>query len=243
MNTTSAGQPGSAGKKYRVTRMFDEISPKYDLLNHLLSFNIDKAWRKKLVSRIDTGHHLYILDVATGTADLAVQIVKSRPLAKVVGVDLSIGMLNLGKEKVKKNNLSDRIELLQGDAENINFEDNSFDVVTVAFGVRNYEHLSGGLKEMNRVLKPGGKCLILEFSTPKNTFMARLYRFYFHRILPLLGKIISGSNYAYTYLPQSVESFPNQQAMEVILNDCGFNKVNCFKLTFGVCTLYEGIKD
>lgn len=230
------------GKKAYVAGMFDDIALKYDFLNHFLSFGIDRRWRKKLVQSLNSSHHHNILDLATGTADLAIKIAQSLGKSQVTGIDISENMLRIGALKIQKNNLSDRITLYKGDAENLDFEDQTFDAATVAFGVRNYENLNQGLKEMLRILKPGGKIAILEFSMPESKIFLILYKFYFRIILPFIGRMISKNFYAYTYLPNSVNDFPDPPIFMQILQQIGFKDVKCKKLTFGVCTLFTGIK-
>lgn len=230
------------GKKAYVAGMFDDIALKYDFLNHFLSFGIDKRWRNQLVKSLNSSHHQLILDLATGTADLAIKIAQSLENSRVTGIDISENMLRIGVLKVQKNNLSDRIELKKGDAENLEFEDQTFNAATVAFGVRNYENLNQGLKEMLRVLKPGGKIAILEFSMPESKIFLILYKFYFRIILPFLGRMISKNFYAYTYLPNSVNDFPDPATFQHILQQIGFKDVKCKKLTFGVCSLFTGIR-
>ena len=230
------------GKKAYVAGMFDDIALKYDFLNHFLSFGIDKRWRRHLVYSLDAGQHLNILDVATGTADLAIKIVEKLEDSRVTGIDISENMLNIGSAKVVKKNLSDRIELKSGDAENIPFNDQTFDAATVAFGVRNFENLNQGLAEMFRILKPDGKVAILEFSMPERKTFLILYKFYFRIILPFLGKMISKNFYAYRYLPNSVNDFPDAPTFQQILQQIGFKDVKCKKLTYGICYLFTGIR-
>lgn len=230
------------GKKTYVAGMFNDIALRYDFLNHFLSFGIDKSWRKQLVKTLNSSQPIKILDLATGTADLAIKIAQSVKKSKVTGVDISENMLKIGALKVQKYKLSDRINLLIGDAENIEFEDNTFDAATVAFGVRNYENLNQGLKEMLRVLKPGGMFAIIEFAMPESKIFLFLYKFYFRVILPFIGKMISKNFYAYQYLPNSVNDFPDPASFQNMLQQIGFKDVKCKKLTYGVCSLYTGIK-
>ncbi|NJN26525.1 MAG: bifunctional demethylmenaquinone methyltransferase/2-methoxy-6-polyprenyl-1,4-benzoquinol methylase UbiE [Cyclobacteriaceae bacterium] len=229
------------GKKDQVALMFDNISKRYDLLNHLLSLGIDVYWRKKAIKLLQAHKPQRILDVATGTADFAIQSLSLRP-HKVVGVDISDGMLDIGREKIKKKNLEHIIELEHGDSENLRFDDNNFDAVIVAFGVRNFEHLENGLASMYRVLDSGGRVVILEFSKPFVFPFKQLYNFYFNSILPIIGNIISKDNAAYTYLPESVQAFPDGQDFIQILKDTGFKQTEWFPLTFGICSIYTGIK-
>ncbi len=229
------------GKKQQVADMFDNISHKYDFLNHFLSLGIDIRWRKKAIKLLKEIQPKQILDIATGTGDFAIEALKLNP-DHVTGVDISEGMLNVGREKLKKRKLDDRITLTSGDSENLPFEDNKFDAIIVAFGVRNFENLQKGLSEMFRVLRPGGKVVVLEFSKPKSFPFKQLYNFYFKNILPTLGKTISKDNAAYTYLPESVKSFPDGKDFTSILDKLGFKNTECKPLTFGISSIYTGIK-
>lgn len=229
------------GKKAQVALMFNNIARKYDFLNHVLSMGIDKLWRKKAVKLLKPLQPKRILDIATGTGDFALANLKLNP-DKVVGIDISTEMLAVGREKIAKKNLSDKIELFEGDSENIQFEDNSFDAITVAFGVRNFENLEKGLKEMNRVVRPGGKVVILEFSKPRNFPIKQIYNFYFFRILPFWGKMVSKDSSAYTYLPESVDAFPDGADFLKIYNECGFIDTKQIKLSFGIASIYIGTK-
>lgn len=228
-------------KKEQVAEMFDNISQRYDLLNHLLSLSIDKGWRKKVVRMVSAKKPKLILDVATGTADLAIALEKSHP-EKITGIDISAGMLEVGRKKVAQKGLSKMITLEQADSENLPFEDNTFDAITVAFGVRNFENLSKGLQEMYRVLKPGGHLLVLEFSQPQGFPMKQLYNFYFKNILPTIGKLVSKDARAYTYLPESVQAFPHGESFMKIMEKCGYQRGERIPLTFGIASIYEGIK-
>lgn len=229
-----------ASKKSQVEDMFDNIAPKYDLLNHLLSMKIDVLWRNTLVKWMNKDQPKAVLDVATGTGDLAIAVQKGTN-AQVTGLDLSQQMLNVGIEKVKKLNLDSKISMMKGDAENLPFEDNKFDAVSVAFGVRNFENLTKGLSELRRVVKQGSSVYILEFSKVEG-FMAPLYMFYFKNILPFIGKMVSKDNRAYTYLPDSVNAFPYGEKMKKILLDTGFSKVEYKKLSLGIATIYKATK-
>jgi demethylmenaquinone methyltransferase/2-methoxy-6-polyprenyl-1,4-benzoquinol methylase len=228
-------------KKEQVALMFDNISPKYDLLNHLLSLGIDIQWRKKAIKLLSSAKPQTILDVATGTADFAIQSLSLKP-KNVIGVDISDGMLEIGRQKIKKKNLDHVITLENGDSENLRFEDNNFDAVIVAFGVRNFENLENGLLNMNRVLKKDGKVIILEFSKPTSFPFKQMYNFYFKSILPIIGNVISKDNSAYTYLPESVQAFPQGSKFLEILKKTGFNQTECIQLTFGICSIYTGVK-
>ncbi len=227
-------------KKIQVENMFDSIAPKYDLLNSLLSLRIDVFWRKMLVKWLKKTKPELVLDVATGTGDLAITICKELGI-RVVGLDLSQRMLNVGIEKVKALNLQNQISMLKGDAENLPFEDNQFDAVSVAFGVRNFENLEKGLKELKRVVKEKSNVYILEFSQVEG-FFAPVYIFYFKYILPKIGRLISKDSEAYTYLPNSVNAFPYGEKMKNILLKIGFSKVEYKKLSLGIVTIYKATK-
>jgi len=229
------------GKKEQVANMFNSISKNYDFLNHFLSLGIDITWRKKAIKNLKVHQPEYILDVATGTGDFAIEALKLSP-KKVTGIDISTGMLEVGQRKIEKMGLTDTIELLEGDSENLPFDDNIFDAVIVAYGVRNFENLEVGLSEMHRVLRKEGKVVILEFSKPGTFPFKQLYNFYFRAILPLIGKFVSKDNAAYTYLPESVRAFPDGNNFTGILKDVGFKKVQCTPLTFGISSIYTGQK-
>lgn len=231
----------SGSKKEQVEQMFDSISPKYDFLNHFLSLGIDNIWRRKCVNTLREISPKKILDVATGTGDLAIASLKLNP-EQITGLDLSAGMLEKGKEKMKKKGYEGIISMEKGDSENLPFDDNTYDATTVGFGVRNFEDLEKGLKEINRVIRPGGKLAVLEFSKPTNPLFKGLYNFYFLKILPLFGKVFSKSNSAYTYLPKSVQAFPDGKDFLAVLERCGFKNTTATPLTFGICTIYTGIK-
>ena len=226
-----------------IAAMFDRISPKYDALNHLLSFNIDRVWRCKTAKAVAKSQPKTILDLATGTADLAIALAKQNPQARIIGMDISKKMLDIGKEKVNQRNLENQIELRLGDAAALPFEDDSFDAVTVAFGVRNFEDLGKGLSEISRVLKPGGQAVILEFSMPERFPVKQLYRFYFKHFLPKIGKWVSKDNSAYSYLPASVEKFPKPIVFSHLLASFGLGKCNTKRLTMGVAALYVSNKE
>jgi demethylmenaquinone methyltransferase / 2-methoxy-6-polyprenyl-1,4-benzoquinol methylase len=231
----------SNSKKEQVAQMFDNISGKYDLLNHLLSGGIDVLWRKKAIRLLKSEKPRRILDIATGTADFALEAMTLNP-EKIIGVDISEGMLAHGRDKIRRRHLSDKIELLTGDSENLAFADNSFDAVIVSFGVRNFENLEKGLSDMLRVLRPGGMCVILEFSKPKKFPYKSLYNFYSSRILPAIGNTISRDQAAYTYLPESVAAFPEGNDFLSILSKTGYTQTQWISLTFGICSIYTGKK-
>ena len=227
-------------KKEQVAEMFNNIAFRYDFLNSLLSLGIHKGWRKKAVAVFKNKKPEFILDVASGTGDFAIESLKANP-KKIIGVDISAGMLEVGKQKIKKLNLENKIELQVADAEKLPFSDNYFDVITVGFGVRNFEHLEIGLKEMLRVLKPGGDLVIIEFSKPKGVF-SYFYKFYFSYVTPAIGKLFSKDHRAYSYLPESVEAFPYGQTFCDILTKCGYRQPVAQKLTFGVASIYMATK-
>ncbi|MCE3076049.1 bifunctional demethylmenaquinone methyltransferase/2-methoxy-6-polyprenyl-1,4-benzoquinol methylase UbiE [Chryseobacterium gwangjuense] len=220
--------------------MFDNIAPKYDLLNRVLSLKIDVLWRNTLVKWMKNDQPQEVLDVATGTGDLAITIEKGTG-SKVIGLDLSQQMLNVGVIKIKKLNLDGKISMQKGDAENLPFEDNRFDAVSVAFGVRNFENLTKGLAELRRVVKDNKSVYILEFSKVEG-FLGPFYMFYFKNILPAIGRLVSKDNRAYTYLPDSVNAFPFGEKMRQILLDTGFKKVEYKKLSLGIATIYKATK-
>lgn len=230
-----------SSKKEQVAEMFDNISPKYDFLNHFLSLGIDIIWRKKAIKLLKKDNPKVILDIATGTGDFAIEALALNP-DKVIGVDISEGMLEIGRKKLKKRKLDDRIELRSGDSEGLPFEDNMFDAVIVAFGVRNFENLDKGLEDMFRVIKPGGKVVVLEFSKPKHFPFKQLYQFYFRWILPIIGRLVSKDQSAYTYLPESVNAFPDGQDFLDRLEKIGFQKNKCKPLTVGISSIYTGTK-
>lgn len=228
-------------RKEVVEGIFNDIAPRYDLLNHLLSMNIDKRWRRRAMRYICDEEKGMLLDVACGTGDFSIAAYRSG-VHRVVGIDISANMVEIGCRKIAELGLDEHISLRIGDSEQMEFADATFDVVTVAFGVRNFEHLQKGLREMLRVLKPGGKVIILEFSMPEHFPMKQLYKFYFRYILPTLGGWISGNKGAYTYLPESVMQFPQGQEFLQILRECGYTDVLQKKLSFGIASIYVGKK-
>jgi demethylmenaquinone methyltransferase/2-methoxy-6-polyprenyl-1,4-benzoquinol methylase len=230
------------GKKQQVARMFNSIAHRYDLLNHSLSLGTDIIWRKKAVACLRPLAPKQILDVATGTGDLALEALSLNP-DKVIGVDISEGMLELGRKKVTARGLDARVQLLSGDSEALPFADGAFDAVTVAFGVRNFEDLHRGLCEMRRVLRPGGMMVVLEFSRPTAFPIKQLYWFYFDRLLPLFGKMVSKDDSAYAYLPESVRNFPDGEAFKNEMLKAGFARCSARQLTFGIATIYTGTAD
>jgi len=231
-----------AAKKDQVAGMFNNISKTYDFLNHFLSLGIDIIWRKKAINMLKVDKPEKVLDVATGTGDFAFEAIRILKPEKVVGVDISRGMLDIAEEKIRKRNLQQQFEVRMGDSEKLLFEDNSFDAVTSAFGVRNFENLEKGLAEMLRVLRPGGRIVILEFSKPKVFPVKQLYHFYFKYITPFIGRVFSRDSSAYTYLPESVAVFPEGQDFTALMRKVGYQDTKNRILTFGICSIYTGIK-
>ena len=233
------GNQGS--KREQVEQMFDNIAPCYDFLNRALSLGIDLIWRKQAIDQLKEIEPKTILDVATGTADLALEATRLKP-EKIIGVDIADKMLAIGRDKIKGKHEQDVIFLENGDSANLRFEDHSFDAVTAAYGVRNFENLERGLAEMYRVLKPGGKMVILEFSKPEKFPVKQLFNLYFRYILPGIGRLISKDNSAYTYLPQSVKAFPQGNAFVKILTTTGLKQAQWIPQTFGISSIYTGLK-
>ncbi len=229
-------------KKSQVSAMFNRIAPYYDLLNRVLSLGIDRSWRKKAIQLLQDSRPQRILDVATGTADVALEAARRLAPDKVVGVDISADMLRIGRQKISHRGLDHVITLEEADSENLPFPDNTFDAVTVAFGVRNFEHLERGLKEMCRVLKPGGQVIILEFSRPTAFPFKQLFHFYFRHILPFIGKVTSKDPRAYRYLYESVQAFPDGDAFLEVLDQTGYKNNRCIPLTLGICSIYAASK-
>ena len=229
-------------KSVQVEKMFDNIAPAYDQLNHALSWNIDKSWRRKAINWLKPFHPQRMMDVATGTGDFAIQACRILQPEELIGTDISEGMMNVGREKVKQAHLSDKISFAREDCTSLSFADGSFDAVTVAFGIRNFEGLDKGLSEMCRVLKTGGHLVILELSTPDRFPMKQLFTIYSKVVIPLLGKCISKDNSAYTYLPESIRAFPQGEVMQEVIRKAGFSEVHFKRLTFGICTLYVATK-
>ena len=230
-----------SSKRQQVEEMFDSIAPNYDFLNRVLSMGIDQGWRKKAINSLKEVNPKQILDVATGTADLAIAALKLNP-DHITGIDISNQMLNVGRDKIKAKNISDKITLTQADSANLPFEDNKFDAITVAFGVRNFEFLQQGINQMYRVTRKGGKLAVLEFSNPKSFPFKQIYNFYFKHILPGWGGSISKSKTAYTYLPESVQHFPEGEQFAAYLKNAGYTQIKIQPLTFGICTLYTAVK-
>ena len=230
------------GKKEQVTRMFDTISGEYDGLNRMISLGLDQKWRSNVVDMIASTNPETILDIATGTGDLVIQMAQKTDAKKLIGLDISSGMLEIGKLKVTKEELDDRIEMVLGDSENLQFEDNSIDAVTVSYGVRNFEDLEKGLSEIRRVLKPGGILVILETSVPEKFPFKQGYFFYSKLIVPALGKLFSKDKIAYGYLSESASKFPYGERFNNILKKVGFNNVNHYLQFHGASTIYKAIK-
>lgn len=229
-------------KKQQVAEMFDDVASKYDFLNRFLSMGIDQGWRKKAIRRLTSIKPHSILDVATGTGDFAIMTYKMLKPGKITGIDISKGMLEVGREKVAKEKLSAHIEMIEGDSENLPFKDNSFDAVTVSFGVRNFQNLEKGIAEMYRILRPGGKLVILEFSRPKNPVFKLLYKIYMQVVTPNVGKMISKSKTAYQYLNDSIMVFPERKDFVTVMDSVGFTGTSYEALTMGICCIYEGSK-
>ena len=232
----------NAGKKAEVEQMFDRIAPRYDLLNRVLSLGIDVSWRKRAISYLKDAQPTDILDVATGTADVAILMAKILKPRQIIGIDIANQMLELGRGKIAEQGLSEMISLETGDSERLRFEEGSFDAVTVAFGVRNFENLEKGLSEMYRVMRPGGRLVILEFSKPYVFPIKQLYNTYFKYVLPLIGRLTSRDIRAYTYLFESVQAFPEGDQFTDILSKTGFQHPICERLTLGICSIYTATK-
>lgn len=228
-------------KKEEVAEMFNNISPKYDFLNHLLSLGIDHLWRRKAIRMLKKEAPRRVIDLATGTGDFALAALKLNP-DEIIGVDISEGMLEEGRKKVKKRGKEDIISMILGDSENLPFEDNEFDALTVGFGVRNYENLEKGLSDMLRVIKPGGTAIILEFSKPKKFPVKQFFRFYSKFIIPTIGKMVSKDNAAYEYLPESVAAFPEGEEFMDILRKVGYKNPTATLVSGGIATIYKAVK-
>ncbi len=235
-------QSETATKKDQVATMFNNISGTYDFLNHFMSLGIDIIWRKKAIRELRSLKPRVMLDVATGTGDFAFEAIKILQPEKIIGVDISEGMLEVARKKIHERNLEHIFSVQTGDSEGLHFQDNHFDAITVAFGVRNYENLEKGLADMFRVLKPGGKIVVLEFSKPRQFPVKQAYNFYFKYITPLLGRLFSKDARAYSYLPESVAAFPDGEAFTRLLDKVGFKSTNERRLTFGISAIYTGIK-
>jgi len=227
------------GKKPHIERMFNSIAPRYDVLNRMLSGGVDQQWRRVVMKEVLDSQPQRLLDVATGTADLALMAAR-KGVPQVIGVDIADQMLEVGRRKVSKADLDRRVELLNGDAEKLPFSDRQFDVATVAFGVRNFEDLAAGLRQIHRVLRPGGKLIVLEFSRPRVFPVKQLYAFYNRFILPAVGSLVSGDSGAYTYLPESIAVFPEGDEFLNWMEEAGFTQRKARRLTFGIASVYVG---
>ncbi|MBC7628951.1 bifunctional demethylmenaquinone methyltransferase/2-methoxy-6-polyprenyl-1,4-benzoquinol methylase UbiE [Ferruginibacter sp.] len=241
-DTVVPSKGSDLSKKDQVADMFNSIAYRYDFLNRFLSAGVDVWWRKKAIRELKKLKPKNILDVATGTADVAIMATTLLDAEKITGIDISDGMLEIGRAKIKKKGLEKTIELLNGDSETIKFADNSFDAVTVAFGVRNFEHLEKGLAEIKRVLKPGGKLVVLEFSQPKTAGVTQLYNVYMKLVAPNVGKIFSKNRNAYKYLDESIKKFPEGKNFTLILDNLGYTNTYCKPLSLGICSIYCGEK-
>lgn len=235
-------EQSNLSKKEQVAGMFNDIAGKYDFLNRFLSAGIDISWRKKALKQLQQIHPKKMLDVATGTADVAIMATTLLQPTQIIGIDISDGMLDIGRQKIKTARLEHLITLENGDSEAINYPDHSFDAVTVAFGVRNFQHLEKGLAEINRVLQPGGKLVVLEFSRPKLPLIKTVYDLYMRIVTPGVGKLFSKNRDAYKYLDASIRKFPEGKDFLAVLNRVGFKNTYCKKLSFGICSIYGAIK-
>lgn len=231
------------GKKTeQVERMFDNIAHAYDKLNHTLSLGIDRSWRRKAIAWLRPFNPKHIMDVATGTGDFAILACRELNPNELIGTDISEGMMNVGRKKVKDAGLSDKITFEREDCTSLSFEENRFDAITVAFGIRNFEDLDKGLSEIYRVLKPEGHLVIIELTTPDRFPMKQLFHIYSNVIIPMLGKLLSKDNKAYHYLPDTIKAFPQGEIMKEVIAKAGFSEVHFQRLTFGICTLYTATK-
>jgi len=240
MGTDNAAN--APAKHVQVRRMFDSIAPAYDLMNRMMTLGIDKLWRRRTVKALAAERPEQILDIATGTGDLALALARKCPGASVYGIDISQGMIDIGRKKIDNAGLANRISLSVADALNLPFADNSFDAISVAYGVRNFEHLDKGFSEMLRVLRPGGKVFALELTPPASKFIKPFYNFYTRHIIPAVGRMVSHDARAYSYLPRSIAAVPARQQMTRLLSQAGFADAAFRSMTFGVCTLYTARK-
>ncbi len=240
--TTADPKPGptEGPPRHQVWKMFDRIAGRYDLLNHLLSANFDRKWRRKVAAQLPDHNSLRVLDLASGTGDQLITLVKDERVDEGIGIDLAEQMLDVGREKIARLGL--KAELQNGDAQNIPFGAAQFDAVTISFGIRNMTDVRRALNEMFRVLKPGGRAILLEFSLPQNRIVRALYLIYLRHILPLLGKLISGDNAAYRYLNETIETFPHGRAFCDLMAECSFENVGAMPLTLGIVSVYRGDK-
>ena len=231
-----------AGKAEQVEQMFDNIAPTYDKLNHRLSWDIDRGWRRKAIAQLAPHRPQSILDIATGTGDFAILATEMLSPEKLIGADISEGMMEIGRQKVKARGLDAIISFERQDCLALSYPDAMFDAVTAAFGIRNFENLDRGLREMQRVLRPGGRLCVVELTTPVGFPMRQLFHFYSHTVLPVYGRLISHDNSAYAYLTRTIEAFPQGERMVEILRQAGFSEASFDRLTFGICTLYTAKK-
>ena len=238
----TAAPKASGPKREQIETMFNSIAPTYDRLNHALSLGIDRRWRRKAVDALKPFAPTTILDVATGTGDFAILAARRLNPDRIIGVDISDGMMEVGREKVKKEGLDNVISFMKDDCTNLTFANDSFDAVTIAYGARNFENLEAGLSEMCRVLKPGGHLMLVELSTPPRFPMKQLFGLYAHTIMPLIGRLVSHDDSAYTYLPRSMEAFPQAERLAPMLYHCGFSDVHYKRFTFGLSTMYLATK-
>ncbi len=229
-------------KSQQVAQMFDNIAPTYDKLNHRLSWDIDKGWRRKAIRTLQPFSPQSVLDIATGTGDFAILAARMLHPRRLVGADISEGMMEIGRQKVRQLGLDDVVTFEKEDCLHLSYDSNSFDAVTAAFGIRNFADLDGGLREMHRVLKPGGHLSIIELTTPVSFPIKQLFRIYSHTVLPLYGRLVSKDNSAYTYLTKTIEAFPQGELMVDILLRAGFSEASFKRLTFGICTMYFATK-
>lgn len=242
MNPEITPYSNTETKKEQVATMFNNISGTYDFLNHFLSLGIDIIWRKKAIKELKSLKPQKMLDVATGTGDFAFEAIKILKPKEIIGVDISVGMLEVAKKKIAERNLGHVFSVQKGDSEGLLFEDNTFDAITVAFGVRNYENLEKGLADMFRVLKPGGKIVVLEFSKPRVFPVKQVYNFYFKRITPFFGGLFSKDKKAYSYLEESVQAFPDGENFTQLMDKVGYQNTKHRSLTFGISAIYTGVK-
>jgi len=240
--TVTPYQNQQGTKKEQVADMFNNISKTYDFLNHFMSLGIDIIWRKKAINELKNDKPQLILDVATGTGDFAFEALSILKPKRIIGVDISRGMLDIAEQKIAKRKLSDKFSVKLGDSEKLPFGADEFDAVTVAYGVRNFENLETGLADIHRVLRPGGKAVVLEFSKPKVFPIKQLYKFYFNYVTPGIGKLFSKDARAYSYLPESVAAFPDGSAFTGLMDKAGFKNTKCRPLAFGICSIYTGVK-
>lgn len=229
-------------KRTQVRRMFNNIAPYYDKICHILSFNIDRLWRKRLVKLVAEREPTNIVDIATGTGDVAISMAKQIPNTQIVGIDSSEEMLKVAQQKIERMGIQSNIKLICEDAENLSLPSNSFDVVTISFGIRNFENIDKGLSEFYRILREGGSLFVMEFSTPKHKVFNVLYRFYSKYILPVIGRVISKDNKAYTYLPESIVEFYQEDEFTDLLQKTGFDKCSAISLSNGIAHIYTGVK-